>query len=131
MVNDERIANWGRNYLMSCSDINIMAVDAKIGNQPAKAALTIMSNSGLALTKKGFPTMSKERALKAVKNGIEPPYEIRYIVDSNVEWSNTVIKVTPAYLVYIRIDEKFNISYTTPRKLTDESEINNIQSVFK
>ena len=123
----EQLAKWGRNYLLSNTDLNRAVIDAKFGDISARAALAIMSNSGLYLSEDGFPTISNTRALACVKDGVNAPYTILYKVTSKTEHTDDGIKLTPAYELTIFIDRKYNISYSSPAKLSVETDLDNWQ----
>ena len=123
----EQLAKWGRDYLLSNTDLNKTVIDAKFGDIPARAALAIMSNSGLYLSEDGFPTISNTRALACIKEGIDTPYSILYKVTSKTEHTDGGIKLTPAYELTIIIDDGYNISYSRPIKLSVETDLDDWQ----
>ena len=69
------LAKWGRDYLAMNMDINEMISQAADGDEIAKAALKILSSVGVGIS--GYYAASITRAIAAITDGIEPPYNIK------------------------------------------------------
>ena len=118
-----QIATWGRDHLLSVSDFDKTVIEAKMGDVPAKAALTILSKSRLQLLDVGAYNISTDAAYHAVKDGIEPPYVIPYRITSKTEQTDNGIKFTPVYDSTITIDKYFNVSYSEPVETAVETSL--------
>ena len=123
MENLKQIAIWGRDCLLSTSDLNKIIINAKIGDEAAKAALSILTHGELKFTDNGVLTPSLERSIEAVQNGIEPPYQIQYQITSKTIHTKNGLELTPTYDVTIDIDSQFNVRYSEPVKTVIETSL--------